>query len=271
MKRSIVVILGVFLLAAGCGGPRWEDVKLEQQQHYIVRIQSQVENGQVVKQQYMHPVEIDSQKIAAFLSELAYMQPAFLLGETLQTPVFQDKEINRLSGPIAKALGTTNQDQRIAFTSFNWGGRMFFEKTRETTGLIFVDADGKFNIAFSGINVELPMDPQGDAADRARADNPLEVRDSKTPLVATGDYMKKHLQSSGKAYPMWLKADLGKIQTAAKDIGTEPSEEAPDYDPARLRENIRSQLEYIKKLYDDGLISQSEYDEKRRELLETIK
>jgi uncharacterized protein YxeA len=66
MKRSIVVILGVFLLAAGCGGPRWEDVKLEQQQHYIVRIQSQVENGQVVKQQYMHPVEIDSQKIAAF-------------------------------------------------------------------------------------------------------------------------------------------------------------------------------------------------------------
>lgn len=271
MKKSIVVILGFFLLAAGCGGPRWEDASVEEQSHYIVRVQSQVESGEVVKQHFMHPLDIDPQTIAAFLSELAYMQPGLLMGEAKKTFVFQDKEVDRLAGPIAKAFATINEDQRIAFASLNWGGGLLFETKRETTGLMFVDAEGKLNIAFSGINIEKPLDPVAAAAVQLPAGNPLEITDSKTPLIATGDYMQQHVQDNGETYPMWLKADLGKVKTATKNIEIEPSKKAFDFDPARHRENIRSQLEYVKKLYDDGLISQSEYDAKRRELIEAIK
>jgi hypothetical protein len=271
MKKKIVVILGFFLLTAGCGGPRWEDARVEEQSHCIVRVQSQVESGEVIKQHFMHPTDIDPQTIAAFLSELAYMQPDFLLGDAKKTFVFQDKEVDRLAGPIAKAFATVNEDQRIAFTSLNRGGGLLFDAQRETTGLMFVDAEGKLNIAFSGINIEKRLDPEDAIAVRVPPGNPLEIADSKTPLIATGDYMQHHLQDNGKAYPMWLRADLGKVKTSAKVIEIEPSKEASDFDPALHRENIRSQLEYVKKLYDDGLISQSEYDAKRRELLEAIK
>lgn len=270
MKKSIVVIIGVFLLVVGCGGSRWTDARVEKHSHYTLRIQSQVEGGNVVKQHYRHPVDIDSQTIAAFMSELAYMEPAFLVGEAKKTSVFQDEEIARLSGPIAEALKTVDDNQRIAFSSLNFGGRLLFERSRETSGLIFVDPEGKLNIAFSGINVELPMDPEEAAFIREAAADPLDVREALTPLVATADYMENHLQNNGKPYPMWLKADLAKTRTAAKAIEAKPAAEKPAADPVLQRENIRSQLEYLKGLYDDGLISQSEYDAKRGELLKNL-
>ncbi len=272
MNKHIVVIIAVFLLAAGCGASRWKDMNVDEKPNYIIRIQSQIKDGDVVEQNYRHPADIDGQTIADFLSELTYMHPSFLVGDPTETPVFKDKEIARIADPIAQALNTVNKNQRVAFTSFNIGDRLLFGRNRETSGLLFVDAEGKLNIAFSKINLELPMGPEEAAFKKNSPDDPLSVEHSETPLVATSDYMEKHLQPGGKAYPMWLKADVGEIKAGAEKMeAAEPARETPEVEAVRDREHLRSQLEYLKELYEDGLISQSEYDAKRQELLEDLK
>ena len=272
MNKNIVVIIAVFLLAAGCGVSRWKDVNVEEKPHYIIRIQSQVKGGEVVEQNYRHPADIDAQTIAAFLSELTYMQPSFIMGDPTETPVFKDKEIARIADPIAQALNTVNENERVAFTSFNIGDRLLFGRNQKTSGLMFVDAEKKLNIAFSEINLELPMDPEEAAFKKKSPDDPLAVKNSSTPLVAASDYMEKQLQPGGKAYPMWRKADVEEIRTKTEKIKTvEPARKTPEVEAVRDREHLRSQLEYLKELYEDGLISQSEYDAKRRELLEDLK
>jgi hypothetical protein len=272
MNKNIVVIIAVFLLAAGCGASRWKDVNVEEKPNYIIRVQSQIKGGEVVEQNYRHPADIDAQTIAAFLSELTYMQPSFIMGDPKETPVFQDKEIVRIADPIAQTLNTVNENERVAFTSFNIGDRLLFGRNRKTSGLMFMDAENKLNIAFSEINLELPMDPEEAAYKRKSPDDPLAVKVSSTPLVATRDYMEKHLQPGGKAYPMWLKADMGEIKAGTEKMETaEPTLKTPPKDKIRDREQIRSQLEYLKELYDDGLITQSEYEAKRREFLEDLK
>ncbi len=82
------------------------------------------------------------------------------------------------------------------------------------------------------------------------------------------------MRESGKAYPMWVKVDLAALREAAETAPEEkPAGErdlSPVTDPEEYREHIRSQLEYLKALHDDGLISDSEYDQKRKALIDKI-
>ena len=274
MKKSMIVVLSIILLASGCGGARWEDAAVDEQRHYVVKIQHLVEDSRIVRQQYMHPVDLESRAVAGFLSELAYMEPpGMIFRESQKTPVFQDKEIERLSPALAKALCSADENQRIAFISYNRGKGLIFEKNRKTKGLMFVDSEGQLNIAFSGINKEIPTDQKEAAGASELPDNALQIKQSATPLAADSDRIRENLQESGRPFPMWVKADLDTVKTEIKTAAPERTPDAdlsPDIDIEKQREDIRSRLEYLKELYDEGLISRSEYDKKKGELIDAI-
>jgi hypothetical protein len=269
--KEAVLLLSVLFLAVSCGGPRWEDTTLSENTYYNVRIQHLVEDKQATALQYSHPVDVDAQVIARFLGDLKYSEKHFLTGEDRQTPVFQQIEIDRLAPSLAEAFGNVGENQRIAFTSFNKGGGLVFEKRRRTDGVMFVDEDNRLNAAFSGINVEIIDDEREKGAFHQTAEDPLDAMTSKTPLVTEKAYMQARLRENGKPYPMWMAADLTALKKETKTRAGHAADFTPPEDPEMHREYIRSQLAYIKGLYDDGLISEQEYNEKRKELIDAIR
>ena len=275
MSKGIIVLLAALMFLVGCAGARWEDTTVNEHRHYTVRVQHYVSEGRVAEQQYLHPAIIETETVAALLSELVYLYPPLLIGENKETRVFQEEEVNRLAPALAGGFETLNSNQRIAFTSYNMGGGLMFKKPRRTDGSIFMDDAGRLNVAFLGINVEMPSDAQDIAMEDNTLDNAMAVKTSKTPLVIKRDYMQPVLQKRGEAYPMWITAEVSGINSAMKkaplEAATSPEDViAPDAHRATDRELIRGKLEYLKELYDDGLIKDSEYEEKRKELIDSI-
>ncbi len=275
MNKCIIAVLGAVLFLTGCAGARWEDTTINEHRHYTVRIQHYVSEGRVAEQQYRHPAIIETGTVAALLSELVYLYPPLLIGENKETKVFQEEEVNRLAPALAGAFETLSSNQRIAFTSYNRGGGLLFKKPRRTDGAIFMDDAGRLNVAFFGINVEMSSDAQVIAMEDNSLDNAIAVKTSRTPLVIKRDYMQPVFQKSGEAYPMWITADAAGIKKAMKiaprETAASPDDViAPDAHHATHREMIREKLEYLKELYDDGLIKDSEYEEKRKALIDSI-
>jgi len=271
MKRIIIVLSALLLFAAGCGGPRWQDAAVDAQDDYTIRIQHRVAEETAGMPNYKHPVDITARELAFFMNDLAYTSRS-IIAESAKRPVFQDKEIDRLAPVLARALGALGPNERIAVTSFNRGGGLIFEKRRKTEAVIFMDGNNRLNVAFAVINEEIPPDQTMSAAAKEPPGDPMTVRSSSTSLAITADYMQPHDREDGKAYPMWVKADVKGLKMAAKaaERPEDAPEDVPVTDPEKRRDQIRSQLEYLKELHDDGLITETEYDEKRRELLERI-
>lgn len=262
------------MLVTGCAGARWEDTAVNEHRHYSVRVQHYVSEGRVAEQQYLHPADIETRVVAALLSELVYLYPPLLIGENKETKVFQDEEVNRLAPALAGTFETVNSNQRIAFTSYNMGGGLMFKKPRRTDGLIFMDDAGRLNLAFLGINVEMPSDEQDIAMEDNALDSAMAVKTSRTPLVIERDYMQPVLQKSGEAYPLWITAEVAGIKSAMETVPREASSPgdviAPDAHHATHRDMIREKLKYLRELHEDGLIKDSEYDEKRKALIDSI-
>ena len=273
MKRIIIAIAvsALLLFAAGCGGPRWQDAAVDAQDDYTIRIQHRVADETAGMPHYKHPVDVAPREVAFLMNDLAYTSRS-IVATSKEMPVFQDKEIDRLAPALARALGELAPNERIALTSFNRGGGLIFEKRRKTEAVIFMDENNRLNVAFAVINEELPPDQAMSAAAKEPPGDPLTVRSSSTSLAIRADYMQPHDREDGKAYPMWVKADVQGLKSAAKaaDRPEDATVDVPVTDPEKRRDHIRSQLEYLKELHDDGLITETEYNEKRRELLERI-
>ena len=273
MKNHVAAALVLFLFMAGCAGIRWEDADISENRHFLVRLQNQMENGRVAEKGYRHPVDLEEREIAFLLGELSYMEPSRVMGDPRETPIFGEEEIDRLVPVLDRAFKTVNSDQRIALTSFNTGGGLVFKKQRRTDGVIFMDNAGLLNIAFSGINVEVPVDEIGTAGKELHGD-PLTIKTSRTPIAPAPGYMQPVFQKSGEPYPMWKVIDIAGMKHAMATTPRETTTVSEEFvDPGTGAENyrdIRSRLEFLKELYDDGLISTSEYEEKRREWIDSM-
>ena len=270
MKKSVIVVLGVaFLLAAGCGGPRWEYAVVEESRNQIIRIQHTLEDGRIEAQGYRHPADVDAQTMDFFLGALSYLERDLpFIGERKKNPVFQDGEIERLAPALSRALREADEDGRVAFTSFNSGGGLVFEKRRRTDGVVFVDPENRINIAFSWINTELPTDEAEAAALGEPPDNPFAIKDARTPLKSDHSTIRPAMQADGRPYPLWVLADLSDLEAAVPDDAGPESDPRPE---KGHREAVRSQLEYLRDLHEDGLISDEEYEEKRKKLIDAIR
>lgn len=272
MKKSVIaVVCAVFFLATGCGGPRWAYSVVEESRNQVIRIQHTLEDGRVDAQGYRHPADVDAESMAYFLGELFYLERDLpVIGERKKNPVFQAGEIGRLAPALSRALREADEDGRVAFTSFNTGGGLVFERRRRTDGVVFVDPENRINIAFSWINTELPTDDAEAAALGEPPDNPLVIKEARTPLKTDDSAIHPVMRADGRPYPMWVMADLSGLEAAAPDAaGSEPKSHPAT--EKHHREAIRSQLEYLRDLHEDGLISDKDYEEKRKELIDAIR
>ncbi len=299
--KQVAILLAmatVILTVSACATGRWESEELVDRRHIRVTLEHRVENDQIVDQNYNQPRDIEPNVVETLLKNLFYMTAPEFFGEAEEQPVFQIEELERLAPALSTALQKANENQRVRFTSHNRGGGLIFKDNRKTSGALFVDPDDRLNIAFSYINRITDYEDRIDSYGSTDPD-PLTIESSDAPVIAKAPFIEHHLTTSGAPSPMWLKADLDAVRAAVKTPPVpapepartpepEPQEVEPqEVEPARKapsdgqapapgdwenqKETLKTKLEYLKELYDDGLISETEYEAKKQDLLNQIR
>ncbi len=301
--KFLVMILFCVFFVAGCGSAGWQDTAVNKDSGFIVKLQQKMKDGRPVAQDYSHPAEIGAESLAWFFNDLSYMTSPKLLSDSEEKPVFQNREINRLAPAVSRALKNADAAQRVHFTSYNYSRGLLFQKRRITQGTLFVDAKGNLNMDFSWINHEVNLEDQPKGKGGFSQGDPIGMAEPDTPVLANRPYIRHHRGENGKADSMWIQAPVedirrvakkakpaeeNKVQKPAEEITAsekrdqaEPGEEkTPEVDksgpeePAgnweTRKEEIRDRLKYLKDLYQEGLITESEYQNQKQEALEDL-
>jgi len=294
MKRFCV--LAVCLLSAamigGCS-TRWVQSPVVDQENMKVSLEHHVVKGEIAQKKFNHPYEIDPRDLKVFLTQLDYLDEPAIYGDPVRKPVFQKEEIARLVPALTDALAKAEPHQRVQFISYNRGGGLLFKKDRKTRGVLFVEGGKRLNLAFSYVNYEIRERELQRFSPAEETRNPLDIKSSDTPIAAP-DYTSHKQMADGGKYPMWMTADMDKIEQAAKAVPeSEPqTPSAETVEPVKMDEptagdkqpaaqspadswksrkaDIKERLEYLKELYQSDLIDAEEYDVQKKKLLEQL-
>ncbi|MFW6081109.1 MAG: hypothetical protein ACOC7W_04270, partial [Desulfosalsimonas sp.] len=191
MKFKIIALLMLAFFAAGCGSARWQETEVSKHDGVSVKLQQRIEDGRPLQLNYSHPADIAPGALERFFRDLEYTYKAGLLGGVDQSPVFQDHEIQRLAPSVARALEKADSTRRVHFTSFNYGRDFLFTKRRITQGVVFIDEDGKLNIAFSWINQNVDLEDKPKTPGENGRQEDVEIVDSSKKLLADESYMQR--------------------------------------------------------------------------------
>lgn len=293
MKKIIIALTIFAAILAGCASAGWQETKVAEQDGVTVKLQKQVEKGATVEQNYNHPAgTIDTDLLTRIFRDLKYIDRSPILGRPVEKSIFQEQEIEKLAPAAAMAFKKADSDSRVYFSSLNYSTDTLLKKRRITEGVLFLDENKKLNIAFSWINQRVNINDEpilhGDEELHGKADSrdPLETYDTAKKLAPGISYIKKAEIRDGKEAPMWVKADLNVLAQTQEAPGSEtagtekqekktyttepePDKESEDIKEER-REEIRSRLKYLKELYEEGLITESEYENQKQQALEEL-
>lgn len=238
-----------------------------------------------------HPGEFTAEDISKALAAVQYFRPGFFSvtgkqGKEYQ--LFSDEEIGILAGHISDAFAEADGEQWVDFSIHNFRGQSFIGSFRQSDGVMFVK-DGKLNIALRNIAVKVSMDDRLNTYDPTRGYrsstklnevNGVELVDKnwvaipvdsiasldtdapvEAPYFALPDTTKGGDSNTDKTNEAVDKTGDAAGETPATDKPAEP--EAPE-------KSAKERLLELQELYDAGMISEKEYQEKRQEILEEI-
>lgn len=228
-----------------------------------------------------HPATISVAELARLMGTLEYRERG-LLGRSGRQPVFSAEEIAALSPELTGSLLRAQPSEQVRFASFSRRSGALSQLLR-TEGIAFVDAEGDLNLAFAGIHEFAGPDEDFFAFLQLSDRDPIRIERNLLRLdSATADW------STRSDRPLWAQASLTGTATAAASRPVEQSSETttasemrpgPSELPARaesapgrqsLEAEVRQRLEFLRGLYEDGLISEPEYEQQRREALQRL-
>lgn len=224
----------------------------------------------------LHPAVISSEQLRAALSPLR--------NAAKDDPLFNDDELKTLVPALAKALATAqpNQDVAFAVTGRHGGFGPLVPRT-VTTGRVFRTADGlqlitgmawaQFEGQFRATGIRIAFEPGRRAAPvdssvRIDAPNGRSVRaDWVSLLVAPPAPAAAPVPSAapapGAAAPAAVPAPVPAAPGAAAPAPQRPRD-------AGFFEEQEQRLRTLKRLHDNGLITDEEYRQKRYEVLQQL-
>ena len=239
MKRFGVLIACLLsaVMIGGCS-TRWVQSPVVEQENMMVSLEHRVVKGDIAQKQYNHPYDMDSRDLKVLFTQLDYLDEPAIYGDPEQKPVFQKEEIDRLAPALTDALAAAEPHQRVRFISYNRGGGLLFRKDRKTRGVLFVEAGHRLNLAFSYVNYEIREKELQRFSPAEETLNPLAVKSSDTPIVVPAYAAHKQMADGGK-YPMWIRANMDKIEQAAKAV-PESQPQAPSTETAEPAKTDKS-------------------------------
>jgi hypothetical protein len=280
MKRFALLLICTLLLTA-CAGTKLVRTPVVKDFNLNLTLEQVQEKGQTVAQNFQHPYQIEEGPLRRMLTDLTYVAD----DEKEKTPIFQGVEIDRMAGPLAEILAQADASQRIRFLSYNKKKGLLLSNTRKSEGVMFVDGEGKLNIAFNCINIDryvnetTAVNPTFDKID------PLSIPEAETRITSLPSYARLHQFEDNQLAPMWIAVDLQQLQAAydttpvtapnAAQATTESGAAAGaaatggNFQDLQM-ENIRGKLNYLKQLVEEGLITEDDYNAKKLDLLDRL-
>ncbi len=243
-----------------------------------VKIREQLdENGQAIKKNFNHPYYFTETGLNNILSSIHYKQRGFLRGKG-RRKLFRQGELQKIVPPIITAfsMATDSQDILVFSTSHK-----VLLSDRQSYFSMFV-LNNELHIVFSTIKSKKSFTDDRAAARRGdmnKLKDPLDVKKSSFwSLIPTGG------QRLARGRLNWLIIDLSSdlfgvagstdfsTDSISADSGTRAIEKRVVTDRSFVEEkkkyqNVRGKLRELKELRDEGLISEEDYEGKKKKLL----
>lgn len=260
--RSLIFFLLLVLLCASCATKIKNVVITDDNPEHIWLQYAVDQNEQTIPQGFAHPAKLAPEQLQAMLKELAYEEFSFMSWHKAG-PVFSDRETVRLATALSEALAQATADQWVHFAITDMKQQLLFKTRHLTDGICYIK-NNRLNIVLGNMNLEL-INPDRDLY-RADPRNKIYTDSIRltlkpeqgitAPPIVEGD---KWL---GKPRRNWVQIELTTFTIAPVVEQAEPTPPPAKDNAERLRE--------LKKLYDDGLITEEEYEQKRKDILGDI-
>ncbi len=239
------------------------------------------EKGNVIQKNYNHPYYFTAGGLTNILSSIFYTQKTLMLGTKGKKRLYQKEELQVIIPPILSAFSMANDSQDILV--FSTVDKVLLSDAQSFFSMFI--SNNELNIVFSDIlNKKSVNDGRSfRKSNKAKFKDPFEVkRSGRWNLIpmegqrfAPGHQnwlifdLSSNLfgvagngNSSNKAHDNSLKTS-GRTRTIERKVRTSNNfiEEKQKY------QDVRDKLKELKVLSDEGLISEEDYELKKKELL----
>ncbi len=270
-------------LLAGCIGNRRISTVVYEEKNRAVRLETRLgQDKKPIEYGYQHPWTLTQKDLEKLLSSIYIKRPKTLLGLLIpmlgskdREPAFSPDEIQFLSQHLPEVLAEAKPNQRVTFL-LQWPRGMW--RREITSGAIFIRGD---RLNFILANDRAILDQEKMAV--PDEDNPLYVYDPAAFEILPGEHQelikadRKMLDQEGPLPTTWLAMDYQKIMSsqpaaepqAASGPSLQTSPQTPSSEP-NPASPLEEKLRVLKRLREQGLISEEEYQTKKKELLETF-
>jgi hypothetical protein len=278
----LIIVLFLFAIATGCATNRTLSKTIMQDNYNSVSLETWLDaSSQPINLQFDHPAEFSDADMARILESIQVVEPPGVLSQLIlkskAEPVqaFISSEARFLAKPLAAALKTAQPDQRVVF--FLHHQRTVYKGTT-SSGVAFVK-DKRLNILLGRYR----MGNQPGSPDIPTGGNPFTVTNDQDFYINPGPFQSLVEESKApggqeNVFPKrWLSIDYASLlnpppQSAAPQTVPQPTEpgKVEPAPVAPLPFTLEDKLKTLNKLKEEGLITDEEYNEKKKELLKSF-
>ena len=238
------------------------------------------ENGNVIKKNYNHPYYFTAGGLTNILSSIFYTQKNLMLGTKGKQRLYQKAELQVIIPPILSAFSMANDSQDILV--FSTVDKVLLADAQSYFSMFI--SNNELNIVFSDIQNKKSVN-DGRAFrknNKAKFKDPFEVKRS-----GRWNLIPMEGQRFAPGHQNWLIFDLSSnLFGVAENGSSNNANNNPSQTDSRSRtierkvrtsnnfiekkekyQDVRDKLKELKVLSDEGLISDEDYELKKKELL----
>ena len=259
----------------GCATPNTLSRTILEDNYNAVRLETRLDaSRKPVPLGFEQPAQIGEEEMTRLLQSVQIVEPpGFLSALILKSkpepePAFTSKEAESLAKPLAAALRTATPDERVIF--FFHHQRSVYKGTT-TSGVAFVK-DKRLQIILG----RYQQGTQPGKPDILIGGDPFPDSNSQDFYVQPGPFQSlvEETQapgSRGSVVPKrWLSIDYASLLTAPPPAATPAAPAVSPSTATPAAPTLEEKLRTLNKLKEDGLITEEEYTEKRKELLKSF-
>ncbi len=257
--KSILILIaaGVWTSLWGCGA-KITTTLIQKDSLFEVYLQRTIsKDEQPVDAGYQHPVSLSPEEIHRLLQSIHIRYEVGILQRILSgsyketQTAFSEEEITHMEAGISKALASAIPADQINFRLKHPRG-IFTPSI--TTGVIYMK-DDRFVVMLGNYQyIPLPDKNVG----YGQFSDPLDTQGVQTVTIVPGPFQELYKSERSKLKNRWLLIDYKALLSSSLEQQTKTPET-----PAGLEEKLNT----LKRLRDQGLITEEDYQEKKKELL----
>ncbi|MCP4754763.1 MAG: SHOCT domain-containing protein [Proteobacteria bacterium] len=261
----IFVMLSIFIF--GCSS-KTRHLELFKEDYELIRLMYHItkvdDKEQIDFQGYNHPAQLTTEQLEVLLGEV-FGESYVFFSWRKPKHVFNEEERKKLAPRLEEALNKATADQWVYFAVTADKPGLLFDSLRFTDGLCYLK-DGRFNLILNNVDFEIV----GNEDELVLVD-PRDAPASKHFRLAVDPeqgYVRPSIVEDdpwlGDERMKWLVFDLEKL-LAANPVKKDAVQADQSGDLS-----IGERLKKLKKLFDQELITDDEYAEKRKKILEEL-